>query len=139
MKTNESGNSHQSPRTSGRGYRTSGRGYRTSGRGFLTLAALILLQLVFAAPAQLIGQEKKQKAVKTETMKCWASLHCETCQAKVEKNIPFEKGVTDIKVDLPTKIVTVTFRPDKTSPAKLEKAIQKLGFTTEIVKEETQK
>jgi len=100
-----------------------------------TLAVLMIIQVAFAASVQVSAQDKKQKSTKTETLKCWASMTCEKCQAKVEKNIPFEKGVTALSVDLPTKMVTVTYRPDKTSPEKLEKAIQKLGFKTEIIPE----
>lgn len=98
-----------------------------------TVATLILFQVVFAWSAQAAGQDKKEKSGKTETMKCWVSMTCEKCQAKVEKNIPFEKGVTGMSVDLPSKMVTITYHPSKTTPAKLEKAIQKLGYKTEII------
>jgi len=98
-----------------------------------TFAALMILQVAFAVCTQVTAQDKKQKAAKTETMKCWVSMDCESCKAKIEKNIPFEKGVSDLKVDLPTKMVTLTYKPDKTSPEKLEKAIQKLGYKTEII------
>jgi periplasmic mercuric ion binding protein len=99
---------------------------------FKTLAVLILIQVAFASAYQAIGQDKKVKG-KTETMKCWTSMTCEKCVAKIEKNIPFEKGVTDLQVDLPTKMVTITYKPEKTSPEKLEKALKKLGYKTEIV------
>ena len=98
-----------------------------------TFAALILIQAAFAGQLPADAQTRKETAKKTETMKCWVSMDCEVCQAKVEKNIPFEKGVTALAVDLPTKMVTVTYRPDKTTPEKLEKALQKLGFKTEII------
>jgi copper chaperone CopZ len=102
---------------------------------FKAIAVLFLLQAVFIGPAQLSGQDKKQKAVKTETMKCWVSMDCEGCKAKIEKNIPFEKGVSDLAVDLPTKTVTITYKPEKTNQEKLEKAIQKLGYKTEIIQD----
>ena len=100
-----------------------------------TLATLMIIQVAFAWAAPLSAQDKKEKVKKTEVMKCWTSVTCANCVAKVEKNIPFEKGVTALEVDLPTKMVTVTYRPDKTSPEKLEKALQKLGFKTEIIPE----
>lgn len=98
-----------------------------------TFAVLILIQVGLAWTVQVNGQEQKQKADKTQTMKCWASMTCANCQAKIEKNIAFEKGVTALEVDLPSKLVTITYRPQKTNPEKLEKAIRKLGFKTEII------
>ncbi len=82
-----------------------------------------------------MAQEKKKvkKKNKTETITCWVSMDCEGCKAKVEKNIAYEKGVKDLKVDLDTKLVTITYRSDKTNPEKLEKAIQKLGYKTEMI------
>lgn len=98
-----------------------------------TLAVLFVLQAAFTGPVHVAGQDKKQKAAKTETLKCWVSMDCENCKAKIEKNIPFEKGVSDLKVDLPTKTVTITYKPRKTNPEKLEKALQNLGLKTEIL------
>jgi copper chaperone CopZ len=103
---------------------------------FKKIAILMLIQVAFAGTFSLVAQEKAGKAEKVKTMKCWASMTCGNCQAKIEKNIAYEKGVKDLVVDLPSKIVTVTYRTDKTSPEKLEKAIQKLGFKTEMVAEE---
>ncbi len=102
---------------------------------FKTIVALILIQVAFAGAFSLTAQDKASKEDKVKTMKCWASMDCASCQAKIEKNIAYEKGVKDLVVDLPTKIVTITYRTDKTSPEKLEKAIQKLGYKTEIVAE----
>ena len=57
-----------------------------------------------------------------------ANLHCESCKAKVEKNIPYEKGVKDLKVDMKTQTITVTFREDKNTTENLQKAIEKLNI-----------
>ena len=100
-----------------------------------TIAVLVFAQFVLIGLNDVNCQDKKSKEPKTETMKCWASMSCEKCVAKIEKNIPFEKGVTDLKVDLPTKMVSITYKPEKTNPHKLERALQKLGYQTEIVTE----
>jgi len=90
---------------------------------------------MFSNSSSAIGQEKKEKKDKRiETMTCWASMDCDGCVANIKKNIAFEKGVKDLQVDLKTKLVTVKYRKDKTSPEKLEKAIKELGFKTEIIK-----
>ena len=83
------------------------------------------------------AQEKQQK--KNETVKYWVSMTCESCKAKVEKNIAFEKGVKDMIVDLETKTVTINYKAKKTSPEKLEKAFKELGFKTERLPLESKK
>jgi len=50
------------------------------------------------------------------------------------KNIPFEKGVKDVKCDLPTKVVTISYNPEKTKPETLKRALEKLGYTAREVK-----
>ncbi|MFO7616755.1 MAG: heavy-metal-associated domain-containing protein [Bacteroidales bacterium] len=100
----------------------------------LNILTAVILLFAFAANGEALAQEKKKKD-KTETMKVWVSMTCENCKAKVEKNIAFEKGVTGLEADLPTKTVTITYRADKTSPEKLDKALQKLGFKTELLDE----
>ncbi len=61
------------------------------------------------------------------------SIHCANCGKKVQENIAFEKGVKDLKVDVPGKTVTVTFNPAKTDTLKLKKALNKLGYEAEVI------
>ncbi|MBQ8521948.1 MAG: cation transporter [Bacteroides sp.] len=63
-------------------------------------------------------------------------LCCEKCEAKVKKNIPFEKGVKGLKCDIPTQTVTVTYDADKTNIEKLQKGFAKFEYTAEVIKEE---
>lgn len=49
------------------------------------------------------------------------------------KNIPYEKGVKDVKVDLASKQVTIWFNTEKNTIENLQKAIGKLGYTAEVV------
>lgn len=62
-----------------------------------------------------------------------STIHCETCGKKVEENIAFERGVKDLRVDVPEKTITVVFNPAKTDTLKLKNAIRKLGYEAEIV------
>lgn len=105
---------------------------------FIVLLAfsLALFSMNFSTMAQ---EKKEKKDKKIETLTCWASMDCDGCVAKIKKNIAYEKGVKDLNVDLKTKLVTVKYRKDKTSPEKLEKAIRDLGFTTEIIKKKAKK
>lgn len=88
----------------------------------LTMALLLIAGTSVALNAQ------GKKNAKLETAVYAVELHCANCKAKVEKNIPFEKGVKDVVVDLPAKTVTVKFDPSKNTREGLRKAIEKLGY-----------
>jgi copper chaperone CopZ len=51
------------------------------------------------------------------------------------KNVPFEKGVKDVKCDLTTKEVTVQYQKDKNNTESLRRSIEKLGYTAKEVTE----
>lgn len=84
----------------------------------------LLVMCVFSVNAE-SGDKKKKK----ETVTYLVSMTCENCQQRIESNIPYEKGVTDLKVDLPNKLVTIEYRTDKTTAEKLKAAIKEMGFT----------
>ncbi len=89
--------------------------------------------LLLCAAALFIGfgasAKTADKKAKTETVTFDVSLHCQGCKAKLDKNIPWEKGVKDMKVDLEKKQVTIKYDPAKTNEETLKKAIEKLDFT----------
>lgn len=93
---------------------------------------MMALLMVTGTAFALSAQDKKDNKAKTETAVYDVALHCANCQAKVEKHIPFEKGVKDVMVDLSGKVVTVKFDPRKTDRETLRKAIEKLGYATTL-------
>lgn len=74
---------------------------------------------------------------KTLTFK--VSMDCHSCVKKIEGNIPYEKGVKDLKVSLDKKECTVTYRTDKTSEESIIKAFNKLGYTAEVKEDKGEK
>jgi len=66
-------------------------------------------------------------------------MNCDNCVKKIEKNIAFEKGVTDLKCDLETKTAEVTYNTDKTSEEKLVKAFEKINYKATAIKEDDKK
>lgn len=83
---------------------------------------ILVLAVVLTTALSAIAQKKGDKTVVFN-----AVLHCESCKAKVEKNLPYEKGVKDLKVDLKNQTITVTFKEDKNTTENLQKAIEKLN------------
>ena len=98
----------------------------------LLLILMAFLTSVFFATSSLAdGKDNKLSTVTFAT-----NLHCDKCKKKIEANIPFEKGVKDLHVDVKAKTITITYRNDKTSTMRLQEAIQKLGYTC-LIKEES--
>lgn len=99
----------------------------------LILALLVAVTISLSASAQ-------KKSASTETVTFLTSIECQNCVNKLEKNIPFEKGVKDMKANFTTTEVTIVYDAKKTDKEKLKKAIEKLGYTAEeAVKEEEAK
>jgi len=90
------------------------------------IQTLALILAVVTMPAL----ANAKKATKEVTYK--VSLDCQSCVDKVMKNIPYEKGVKDVKVSLEKQEVTVVFVEDKNCPVNLKKAIEKLGYAVEM-------
>ena len=68
--------------------------------------------------------DNKKENEKTVVFK--ATIHCQNCVNKIEKNLPFEKGVKDLKVDIKNQTVSISYKADKNSEAQLKKALEKI-------------
>ena len=58
---------------------------------------------------------------------------CVNCEAKVKRNIPYEKGVKNMKTDVENHTVTVTFDADVTNVANLQTGFAKFGYKAEVL------
>ena len=90
---------------------------------FMKTAVAVLMLSFFAVTSY----AQKKKAPLQEVVFS-VNLHCENCVKKVQENIPFEKGVKDLKISLDDKTVWVKYDPEKTTKEKLAAAIEKLGY-----------
>jgi len=101
----------------------------------------ILLAAICAMFTFAIGfaQETKKESKKATTKFLIENMSCENCIKTIEKNIAFEKGVTDLKCDLATKTVEVTYNCDKNSDEKLVKAFEKIKYVAKPVKDDDKK
>lgn len=96
-----------------------------------TLLMVIILTMIGCSTT--FAQEKKEKKDSNkETVLFDVAMTCENCKKRIEKNIAYEKGVSDMEVNLTSMTVSVTFRNDKTSAEKLQKAFEKLGYTAKM-------
>ncbi|MFD2786632.1 heavy-metal-associated domain-containing protein [Hymenobacter rubripertinctus] len=70
----------------------------------------------------------KAKGPATETLQLKTSAVCDMCKARLEKALAYEKGVQQAQLDVPSQVLTVTYRPDKTTPTALRTAVQQTGY-----------
>ncbi len=94
----------------------------------LKLVSLIAICLFAITPAMAQRKGEKKTLFKVE-------MDCGSCVKKVEDNIAWEKGVTDLKCDLKTQTVEVTYKTSKTDDKKLLAAFEKIGKPATIVTE----
>ncbi len=55
-------------------------------------------------------------------------ISCGHCQATIEKEIAEVAGVSSVKVDVPTKQVTIQYDEGAVQPTKLEEALDEAGY-----------
>ena len=99
------------------------------------------IMMILAALAVVAGvatAAPKQKAEKKiATVVFTTDLDCHHCAQKVLNTIPYEKGIKDVQVDVPTKTVTVKYDAAKNSVESLTKAFE--SIKVKVVKAEAKK
>ena len=69
-----------------------------------TLVVFVMMGLTVSA------QTKKDTTVIFKV-----GIHCPSCKAKLDKDMPFEKGIKDYKLNMKDSTVLISFRTDKNS------------------------
>lgn len=85
---------------------------------------LFVLTMLFAALTIVLPvQAQKTKARQQKqlvTVVYQTDIHCDGCARKIMNNVPaLGRGVEDVRVDVPTKQVTVTYDAQKTGDDKI--------------------
>ncbi|MBC8083893.1 MAG: heavy-metal-associated domain-containing protein [Hymenobacter sp.] len=91
------------------------------------LLALLTLLTAQAAQAQKAAKSQPTTAGTTQ-VQLKTSAVCDMCKTRLEKAMAYEKGVQAAVLDVPTQVLTVTYRPDKTTPDALRTAVQQTGY-----------
>ncbi|UOQ67502.1 hypothetical protein [Hymenobacter volaticus] len=74
------------------------------------LLALVTLLTTQVAQAQ-TTPKAKAKTAGTEQVQMKTSAVCDMCKTRLEKAMAYEKGVQAAVLDVPTQVLTVTYRP----------------------------
>lgn len=89
----------------------------------------ITMVLVFTM-FSIYASAQKNSDIKTVVYEC--SFDCSSCETKVLKNIPYEKGVKDVAVSYEQKLATITYKTSKNTDEGIQKALQDLGYKVQI-------
>jgi copper chaperone CopZ len=80
------------------------------------------------------SQDNQKELKKGEAeIKIKTSAQCEECKERIEKNMAFEKGVKAVNLNLEDKVLTVTYKSNKTTPQKLREALSEIGYDADDV------
>jgi len=93
------------------------------------MTALSLIFVNAQAQSENTGSQDK----KTDVVKIKTSAQCGMCKERIEKNLAFEKGVKSAELNLEDKVLTVSYRTDKTDPDKIRKAVSLIGYDADHV------
>jgi copper chaperone CopZ len=90
---------------------------------------LLVLSVLFASSAARAQTAPAAKAKPgTAQLQIKTSAVCDMCKARLEKALMYEKGVQSAQLDVPSQVLTVSYRADKTSPEALRGAVQATGY-----------
>ncbi len=93
---------------------------------------IIMLCLMAVIGFGVTGAMAQKKQVDLKTTVFQTDVDCENCAKKVDNSIPYQKGVKEVKVDVSTQTVTVTYDTSKTNDETLVKAFKKVKVNAEV-------
>lgn len=67
-------------------------------------------------------------AEKPSKVEIKVSSKCGMCKTKLEHDLSFVKGIVEVKLDLPTKTLTVYYKSSKINVEQIRTAINNLGY-----------
>jgi len=91
-----------------------------------TISTSLLIMIVMMVSAEKANAQTAEIKIKT-------SATCDMCKETIEKNLAFEKGIKKSVLDVDTKVLTVTYNPEKITPEKIRIAISKIGYDADEV------
>jgi len=73
------------------------------------------------------------KPAKQAELKVKTSAQCGQCKDRLERAMAFEKGVVSSSLNLEDKVFTVVYKPARTTPDQIRKAISKTGYDADDI------
>jgi copper chaperone CopZ len=96
----------------------------------------ILAALLLVAGASNNGWAAKKSKPNEIEVTFQTNVESKHCKMRVEKVLPFEKGVKDLDIKIPAGIVSVLYDSTETNVGNIQQVLKKLGYTSEVIKPE---
>ncbi|MFI3292306.1 MAG: heavy metal-associated domain-containing protein [Rikenellaceae bacterium] len=90
--------------------------------------SILMVSAVVAAP-------KGEKEIVTQVFD--AHIHCESCEAKVMKTLPYKKGIKDVKVDIANQKITVSYDASKCSDQVVIESLGSVDVSAKVREEKS--
>lgn len=91
-------------------------------------AIIILIVSGIIGLSNITGQKNTIEEVKIKT-----SSQCDMCKKRIEEGLYTQKGVVEAVLDVPSKILTVKFRPNKITVDQIRQYVSSLGYDADEV------
>lgn len=98
----------------------------------LIKASVLLVFILFAGQGVAAVKGNKDTVVIKTNIYCNHCMKCESCKGKLDQILD-EKGVVDMTLNVEAMTITVVYKPKKTSPEVIRKAISKLGYDADDI------
>lgn len=88
---------------------------------------IVMVAIIFATTFNISAEQQTAPVTTTFT----ANITCQNCVNRITKALSQERGVRDLRINLATRTVAVTYRPDRITKGQVSKKISDLGFNVE--------
>lgn len=96
------------------------------------LVSVIFCALLFSSS---YAQSGKPETITIKTkIYCDHCLQCGSCGANINNAIRETKGIRKVKINSKENTITVKYKPGKTSPEKIRRAIADIGYDADEIK-----
>ena len=95
---------------------------------------ILIIILALAANASFAQMANKQTITIKTNIYCDHCKKCESCGGRIDRELPFIKGITDFKFDEKAMTLAITYNTKITTPEKIRLAIAKAGFDADEIK-----
>lgn len=81
----------------------------------------------------IVGFAQEPMKKKVDVIQIKTSLMCKMCKERITNGLIYEKGIKDVTIDIPSKIVTVKYNTKQTTPDQIRTKISKMGYDADQV------
>lgn len=89
---------------------------------------LFLILCGFALQMNVAMAQGKGKKVGNQTLDIKTSAQCEMCEERITTALNVQKGIKSVKINLESKVASVTYNSNQIAPEKIRETIALAGY-----------